>query len=153
MTLIELREMCAKICDKHHNISASLAGSARAKWCAEDIRAIQLPVEQSRKDFATSDGEGGFKDLISQFRKAAWERDMDEMLRIQKFIFDLVENELLEQEPAKPTVNNSLTVVALEKQVEELKLSLGAAIQTIDTCGISFSEESMKLARRLLNEY
>ena len=58
-----------------------------------------LPVEQSRKDFATSDGEGGFKDLISQFRKAAWERDIDEMLRIQKFIFDLVENELPEQEP------------------------------------------------------
>ena len=35
----------------------------------------------------------------------------------------------------------------MKKQVAELKLSLRAAIETIDACGISFSEESMKLAR------
>ena len=38
-------------------------------------------------------------------------------------------------------------VAALEKQIADLKLSLRATIETIDTCGISFSEESMKLAR------
>ena len=38
-------------------------------------------------------------------------------------------------------------VAALEKQIAELKLSLRAAIETIDTFGMSFSEESMKLAR------
>ena len=45
--------------------------------------------------------------------------------------------QLPEQEP----------VAALEKQIADLKLSLRAAIETIDVCGISFSEESMKLAR------
>ena len=35
-------------------------------------------------------------------------------------------------------------VAALGKQIADLKLSLRA---TIDVCGISFSEESMKLAR------
>ena len=99
---------------------------------AEHIRAIQLPVEQSRKDFANSDEEGGFKDLISQFRKAAWERDMDEMLRIQKFIFDLVENELPEQDPANPTVKESLTVAALEKQIADLKESVTFFLKVMD---------------------
>ena len=38
-------------------------------------------------------------------------------------------------------------VAALEKQIADLKLSLRATIETIDVCGISFSEESMKLTR------
>ena len=58
-----------------------------------------MTLKNLQKDFVTSDEEGGFKDLISQFRKAEWERDIDEMLRIQKFIFNLVENKIPEQEP------------------------------------------------------
>ena len=50
---------------------------------------------------------------------------------------DIQAIQLPEQEP----------VATLEKQVADLKLSLRATIETIDVCGISFSEESMKLAR------
>ena len=46
MTLIELREMCAKICDTHRDKSATLVGATKAMWCAEDIRAIQLPEQE-----------------------------------------------------------------------------------------------------------
>ena len=45
--------------------------------------------------------------------------------------------QLPEQEP----------VEALGKQIADLKLSLRSAIETMDTFGISFSEESMKLTR------
>jgi hypothetical protein len=71
MTLIELREMCAKVADDFNKfmLSKGHAPSIASEVIAEGIRAIQLP----------------------------------------------------EQEPANPTVNDSLTVAALEKQVATLK--------------------------------
>ena len=127
------------VLDIAHDKYAKAALLAYARECkhshpdlSKDMIARYGLPKQSRKDFANSDEEGGFKDLISQFRKAAWERDMDEMLRIQKFIFDLVEKELPEQDPANPTVKESLTVAALEKQIADLKESVTFFLKVMD---------------------
>ena len=117
MTLEELRSICAQIASNYMVLATAFEDVGVEVACesiVEAIQAIPLPAEQSRKDFANSDEEGCFKDLISQFRKAAWERDTDEMLRIQKFIFDLVKNELAE--PAKSTIKESLTVAKAEQE-------------------------------------
>jgi len=100
--------------------------------CANLLRAIQLPVEQEPIGYFKGDENG---DLV-------W----DENCVSSEPVYDFDYGDGF-KDVSIPIYRAPPSVAALEKQVAELKLSLQAAIQTIDTCGISFSEESMNLAR------
>jgi hypothetical protein len=113
------------------------------EMCAEDIRAIHLPEQEPVGVLIVShDGISSVALTSDKWHQqnllSLW--NSEKMRHTAKLIYAAPPS----INTGNPTVNDSLTVAALEKQVAELKLSLRAAIETIDTCGISFSEESIK---------
>ncbi|MFZ6727392.1 hypothetical protein ACO0K2_18015 [Undibacterium sp. MH2W] len=111
MTLIELREMCAKICDTHRDKSATLVGATKAMWCAEDIRAIQLPEQEPLA-------------WMNPTSKAIVAAD----LKIPGVTLEDFDIPLYAAPPSistgEQTVNDYLTVESLEKLVVELQLRI-----------------------------
>ena len=202
MTLIELREMCAKIADEEWNQRDSIDTMAACDAIAKNIQAIQLPVQEpvafiqlidglKTKNFARNESElnnlkamhklftpnskveykklyaappssDNYKFALDEWLdKTEWVQKTATAYELGKHRADVINERIaaLENQVAelKTRLNQNVSLLVNEtlqseneillKQVAELKLSLRAAIETIDACGISFSEESMKLAR------
>ena len=136
MTLIELREMCAKICEdavkdifEFNDQKVIEATSNACQNLAKRIRTIQLPEDNSlkmipmkseeypRRKYWYIDTPEFYCDIeINEGEVSIFFRDRKS--EQEDFCSKNINLQLPEQEPANPTVNDSLTVAKAEQEQE-----------------------------------
>lgn len=123
MTLIELREMCAKTIELFNDKTMEGDYMLDSDECAEIIRAIQLPEQEPIGVLMVShDGIVSVTVTSDKWHQQNLLRlwNSEKLRHTAKLIYEAPPS----LNSSNPTVNDSLSVAALEKQVEELETAL-----------------------------